>query len=51
MERVVVFARGGAGKSTFALDLSRATGLPVVELDKQFWHVRRFLATASMTTS
>lgn len=37
MERVVVFGRGGAGKSTFALELSCATGLPVVELDKQFW--------------
>lgn len=37
MERVVVFGRGGAGKSTFTLDLSRATGLPVVDLDKQFW--------------
>lgn len=37
MERVVVFGRGGAGKSTLALELSRATGLPVVELDKQFW--------------
>ena|SRR5699024_123389 len=37
MDRVVVFGRGGAGKSTFALDLSRATGLPVVELDKEFW--------------
>lgn len=37
MDRIVVFGRGGAGKSTFALDLSRATGLPVVELDKEFW--------------
>lgn len=38
MERVVVFGRGGAGKSTFALELSRNTGLPVIELDKQFWN-------------
>lgn len=37
VKRIVVFGRGGAGKSTFALDLSRTTGLPVVELDKQFW--------------
>lgn len=37
MERVVIFGRGGAGKSILALDLSRATELPVIELDKQFW--------------
>ena len=37
MERVVIFGRGGAGKSVLARELGAATGLPVVELDKQFW--------------
>jgi len=37
MERVVVFGRGGAGKSTFAGHLSQITGLPVIELDRHFW--------------
>ncbi len=32
-----MLGRGGAGKSTFALRLGSITGLPVVELDKQFW--------------
>ena len=37
MERVVIFGRGGAGKSVLARELGAATGLPVVELDKEFW--------------
>jgi len=37
MERVVIFGRGGAGKSDLARQLGAATGLPVVELDKEFW--------------
>ncbi|GHH40664.1 adenylate kinase [Lentzea cavernae] len=37
MKRVVVLGRGGAGKSTLAVALGDATGLPVVELDKHFW--------------
>ena len=28
---------GGGGKSTFARELGRATGLPVVHLDEHFW--------------
>jgi adenylate kinase family enzyme len=39
VERVVVFGRGGAGKSALARELGTATGLPVVELDKEFWSV------------
>ena len=37
MERVVIFGRGGAGKSVLARELGVATGLPVVELDKEIW--------------
>jgi len=37
MQRVVILGRGGAGKPTFANRLGKATGLPVVELDKHFW--------------
>ena len=33
----MILGRGGAGKSTAAVRLSRITGLPVVELDKRFW--------------
>ena len=38
MERVVIFGRGAAGKSTLARQLGELTGLPVTELDKLFWH-------------
>ena len=38
VERVVVFGRGGAGKSTFARGLGTATGLPVIVLDQEFWN-------------
>lgn len=34
---MVVFGRGGAGKSVLARELGIITGLPVVELDKEFW--------------
>jgi adenylate kinase family enzyme len=37
VDRVVVFGRGGAGKSVLARELGIATGLPVIELDKEFW--------------
>ncbi len=37
MNRVVVLGRGAAGKSTLARELGDAVGLPVVELDKEFW--------------
>lgn len=37
MKKVVILGRGGAGKSTLAVRLGSATGLPVVELDKHFW--------------
>ncbi|HEX3264862.1 MAG TPA: hypothetical protein VHR16_04275 [Candidatus Limnocylindrales bacterium] len=37
MNRVAVIGSGGAGKSVFATELSRRTGLPVVHLDREFW--------------
>ena len=38
MERVMIIGCGGAGKSTLARQLGEKTGLPVVHLDKLFWH-------------
>jgi adenylate kinase family enzyme len=38
MKRVLVIGSGGAGKSTFARRLGRRLGLPVIHLDKIFWH-------------
>lgn len=35
--RVVVTGMAGAGKSTFAQQLSEKTGLPVIHLDAHFW--------------
>jgi hypothetical protein len=37
MKRVVIFGPGASGKSTLAVRLGAITGLPVVELDKEFW--------------
>ncbi|MCX6540855.1 MAG: adenylate kinase [Actinobacteria bacterium] len=37
MNRVVVFGRGGSGKSTLCRRLGEITGLPVIELDKIYW--------------
>jgi adenylate kinase family enzyme len=38
MKKVLVIGSSGAGKSTFTRRLGEATGLPVVHLDKLFWH-------------
>jgi adenylate kinase family enzyme len=38
MKRVVIFGPGASGKSTLAVRLGEITGLPVIELDKVFWH-------------
>ncbi len=38
MERVIIIGCGGSGKSTLARQLGEKTGLPVVHLDKLFWH-------------
>ena len=37
MERVLVIGSPGAGKSTFAADIARVTGLPLVHLDRHYW--------------
>jgi len=38
MERIMIVGCGGAGKSTLARQLGEKLGLPVVHLDKLFWH-------------
>jgi len=38
MKRVLVIGSGGSGKSTFSRKLGEVTGLPVVHLDKLYWH-------------
>lgn len=37
MKRVLVIGSGGSGKTTFAANLSRLTGLPLVHLDSHYW--------------
>ena len=38
MERVMIIGCGGSGKSTLARQLGEILNLPVVHLDKLFWH-------------
>lgn len=35
--RIAVIGSGGAGKSTFARELARRTGLPLIHLDRLYW--------------
>jgi adenylate kinase family enzyme len=37
MRKVLVIGVGGAGKSTFAVQMGKITGLPVVHLDEVYW--------------
>ena len=37
MQRIAVVGPGGAGKTTFARELGRRTGIPVVHLDRHYW--------------
>ena len=36
-QRILIVGSAGAGKSTFARDLGRVSGLPVVHLDALYW--------------
>jgi adenylate kinase family enzyme len=47
VNRVVVFGRGGAGKSTLSRSLGDITGLPVIELDKVYWNENLDILTES----
>jgi adenylate kinase family enzyme len=38
VNRVVIFGRGGAGKSTLARRLAARAQLPLIELDKELWN-------------
>ena len=38
MERIMIIGCGGAGKSTLARQLGEKLNIPVVHLDKLFWH-------------
>jgi adenylate kinase family enzyme len=38
VEKVLVIGSGGAGKSTLAGRIAAATGLPLVHLDRLYWH-------------
>lgn len=37
MKRTLIIGSPGAGKSTFAIQLSKKTGLPLIHLDSEFW--------------
>ncbi len=37
---MVILGRGGAGKSVMAGQLGELTGLPVIDLDAEFWNAR-----------
>jgi adenylate kinase family enzyme len=37
VQRVAIVGSGGAGKTSFAVELARRTGLPVVHLDRLHW--------------
>ena len=41
MQKVIVIGCPGSGKSTFSGALHRATGLPLVHLDRLFWNADR----------
>lgn len=37
MKRVLVIGAGGSGKSTFAVELAKRSGLPILHLDAHYW--------------
>lgn len=38
MQRVLVIGPGGAGKTWLSTELGKRTGLPVIHLDRLYWH-------------
>lgn len=40
MERVMIIGSNGAGKSTFSYELSSKMQLPLIHIDKIYWHNR-----------
>ena len=38
MHRILIIGNAGAGKSTFARELAQKTQLPLIHLDKLYWH-------------
>ncbi|MFB9277614.1 DNA topology modulation protein [Cohnella cellulosilytica] len=37
MDRIIVIGSAGSGKSTLSQELSRATDLPIIHLDRYYW--------------
>ncbi|MEM1324523.1 MAG: DNA topology modulation protein [Bacteroidota bacterium] len=37
VKKILIIGSGGAGKSTFARQLHRITGLPLIHLDQKYW--------------
>ncbi|MDD3225701.1 MAG: DNA topology modulation protein [Clostridium sp.] len=37
-KRIMVIGSPGSGKSTFSRKLSDAVGIPIIHLDKEYWH-------------
>jgi len=37
MQRICILGCSGGGKSTFANSLAKATGLPLIHLDREYW--------------
>ncbi|HXH69877.1 MAG TPA: hypothetical protein VNI60_05960 [Pyrinomonadaceae bacterium] len=45
MKKVLVIGSCGAGKSTFARRLGKATGLKIVHLDQLYWNAKENVPT------
>ncbi|PJI09580.1 MULTISPECIES: topology modulation protein [Clostridium] len=36
--RIIIIGSPGSGKSTFSKKLNKVTGIPLIHLDKEYWH-------------